>query len=66
MVKHYQKVMSASDVRIYNEEDTDRIETAIHTNEDRSYNKRFTMRELICRLIKHMEKMRFIIYLSEI
>ena len=38
--------MSASDVRIYNEGDIDRIETALHTNEDRSYNKRFTMREL--------------------
>ena len=46
MVKHYQKVTSMTGERNYNEEDLNRIDMAINTNEERDYNKRFNMREL--------------------
>ena len=48
--KHYQKVMSKERNREYLEEDLNRIEQAIIEDNDRNYNKRFSMRELITAL----------------
>ena len=46
MVKHYHKVMSNAEILIYNAEVRNRIDMALNNNEERSYNKRFTIREL--------------------
>ena len=46
MEKHYQKVMSKEENTIYNEEDLNRIEAALNSEEEKPYNERFSMREL--------------------
>ena len=46
MVYHYQSVMSQSENIEYNEEDINRINVALNSNEEREYNKRFSMFEI--------------------